>query len=122
MFHTLPLALRELQLGRNDSFENTSPKRRRRSPITSQRLLLPQRHPGSRWLFLVGLNFTSFLWVFVLLSLALVTWLRGWFFCVCVVGPGPFDGCEKILPHHILGSLQEFKMEALARGNTQVGS
>lgn len=37
-------------------------------------------------------------------------------------GPGQFgDGCEKILPHHILGSLQEFKMEALARGNTQVG-
>nr|XP_009941214.1 PREDICTED: MYCBP-associated protein [Opisthocomus hoazin] len=39
--------------------------------------------------------------------------------CICT-GPGPFDGCEKILPHHILGSLQEFKMEALARGNTQV--
>uniref|UniRef100_A0A663DW70 MYCBP associated protein n=1 Tax=Aquila chrysaetos chrysaetos TaxID=223781 RepID=A0A663DW70_AQUCH len=37
-------------------------------------------------------------------------------------GPGLFgDGCEEILPHHILGSLQEFKMEALARGNTQVG-
>uniref|UniRef100_A0A8B9SM03 MYCBP associated protein n=1 Tax=Anas platyrhynchos TaxID=8839 RepID=A0A8B9SM03_ANAPL len=36
-------------------------------------------------------------------------------------GPGQFgDGCEKILPHHILGSLQEFKMEALARGNTQL--
>ncbi|NXI55049.1 MYBPP protein, partial [Chloroceryle aenea] len=36
-------------------------------------------------------------------------------------GPGLFgDGCEKILPHHILGSLQEFKLEALARGNTQV--
>ncbi|XP_009472468.1 PREDICTED: MYCBP-associated protein-like, partial [Nipponia nippon] len=34
-------------------------------------------------------------------------------------GPGLFDGCEEILPHHILGSLQEFKMEALARGNTQ---
>uniref|UniRef100_A0A8B9NBD4 MYCBP associated protein n=1 Tax=Accipiter nisus TaxID=211598 RepID=A0A8B9NBD4_9AVES len=30
------------------------------------------------------------------------------------------DGCEEILPHHILGSLQEFKMEALARGNTQI--
>lgn len=44
------------------------------------------------------------------------------FLCVCVVGPGLFgDGCEEILPHHILGSLQEFKMEALARGNTQVG-
>ncbi|KFQ69756.1 MYCBP-associated protein, partial [Phaethon lepturus] len=35
-------------------------------------------------------------------------------------GPGLFDGCEEILPHHILGSLQEFKVEALARGNTQV--
>ncbi|NXK21661.1 MYBPP protein, partial [Arenaria interpres] len=36
-------------------------------------------------------------------------------------GPELFgDGCEKILPHHILGSLQEFKEEALARGNTQV--
>ncbi|KFQ83299.1 MYCBP-associated protein, partial [Phoenicopterus ruber ruber] len=35
-------------------------------------------------------------------------------------GPGLFDGCEEILPHHILGSLQEFKMEALARGNTQI--
>ncbi|NXU27088.1 MYBPP protein, partial [Thalassarche chlororhynchos] len=35
-------------------------------------------------------------------------------------GPGLFDGCEEILPHHILGSLQEFKMEALARGNTRV--
>ncbi|NWW91037.1 MYBPP protein, partial [Rhynochetos jubatus] len=35
-------------------------------------------------------------------------------------GPGPFDDCEKILPHHILGSLQEFRMEALARGNTQI--
>ncbi|XP_030361938.1 MYCBP-associated protein isoform X4 [Strigops habroptila] len=36
-------------------------------------------------------------------------------------GPGQFgDGCEKILPHHILGSLQEFKMEALARGNTRL--
>ncbi|NWI58572.1 MYBPP protein, partial [Calyptomena viridis] len=30
------------------------------------------------------------------------------------------DGCEEILPHHILGSLQEFKMEALARRNTQI--
>ncbi|KGL86125.1 MYCBP-associated protein, partial [Charadrius vociferus] len=37
-------------------------------------------------------------------------------------GPGQFgDDCKKILPHHILGSLQEFKEEALARGNTQVG-
>ncbi|XP_042658723.1 MYCBP-associated protein isoform X3 [Tyto alba] len=36
-------------------------------------------------------------------------------------GPGLFGyGCEEILPHHILGSLQEFKMEALARGNTQI--
>ncbi|KAM8992101.1 MYCBP-associated protein isoform 2-T2 [Ara ararauna] len=36
-------------------------------------------------------------------------------------GPGQFgDGCEKILPHHILGSLQEFRMEALARGNTRL--
>ncbi|NWZ27926.1 MYBPP protein, partial [Asarcornis scutulata] len=36
-------------------------------------------------------------------------------------GPGQFgDGCEEILPHHILGSLKEFKMEALARGNTQL--
>uniref|UniRef100_A0A8B9F3B1 MYCBP associated protein n=1 Tax=Amazona collaria TaxID=241587 RepID=A0A8B9F3B1_9PSIT len=36
-------------------------------------------------------------------------------------GPGRFgDGCEKILPHHILGGLQEFRMEALARGNTRV--
>uniref|UniRef100_A0A8C9GCQ9 MYCBP associated protein n=1 Tax=Pavo cristatus TaxID=9049 RepID=A0A8C9GCQ9_PAVCR len=30
------------------------------------------------------------------------------------------EGCEEILPHHVLGSLQELKMEALARGNTQV--
>ncbi|KAM6345269.1 MYCBP-associated protein [Alca torda] len=36
-------------------------------------------------------------------------------------GPELFgDGCEKILPHHILGSLKEFKEEALARGNTQL--
>ncbi|XP_074703267.1 MYCBP-associated protein isoform X2 [Strix aluco] len=36
-------------------------------------------------------------------------------------GPGlPGNGCEEILPHHILGSLQEFRMEALARGNTQI--
>ncbi|NXL41295.1 MYBPP protein, partial [Podilymbus podiceps] len=35
-------------------------------------------------------------------------------------GPGVFDGCKEILPHHILGSLQEFKMEALARGNAQI--
>lgn len=41
---------------------------------------------------------------------------------MCVVGPREFDdGSEEILPHHILGSLQEFKMEALARRNTQVG-
>ncbi|NXL34884.1 MYBPP protein, partial [Glaucidium brasilianum] len=30
------------------------------------------------------------------------------------------NGCEEILPHHILGSLQEFRKEALARGNTQI--
>ncbi|NXD28702.1 MYBPP protein, partial [Spelaeornis formosus] len=30
------------------------------------------------------------------------------------------DGCEEILPHHVLGSLQELRMEALARGNTQL--
>ncbi|NXT78791.1 MYBPP protein, partial [Zapornia atra] len=30
------------------------------------------------------------------------------------------DGSEKVLPHHILGSPQEFKMEALARGMTQL--
>ncbi|NWW72985.1 MYBPP protein, partial [Climacteris rufus] len=36
-------------------------------------------------------------------------------------GPRQFDdGCEEILPHHILGSLQEFRREALARGNTQI--
>ncbi|NWQ89703.1 MYBPP protein, partial [Burhinus bistriatus] len=36
-------------------------------------------------------------------------------------GPGLFgDDCEKTLPHHILGSLQGFKEEALARGNTQI--
>ncbi|KAM9258290.1 LOW QUALITY PROTEIN: MYCBP-associated protein [Cariama cristata] len=36
-------------------------------------------------------------------------------------GPGLCgDGFEEILPHHILGSLQEFKMGALARGNTQM--
>ncbi|XP_023794444.1 MYCBP-associated protein isoform X2 [Cyanistes caeruleus] len=36
-------------------------------------------------------------------------------------GPRQFDdGCEEILPHHILGSLQELKMEALARRNTQL--
>uniref|UniRef100_A0A8C9G4R1 MYCBP associated protein n=1 Tax=Pavo cristatus TaxID=9049 RepID=A0A8C9G4R1_PAVCR len=36
-------------------------------------------------------------------------------------GPALFsEGCEEILPHHVLGSLQELKMEALARGNTQV--
>lgn len=41
---------------------------------------------------------------------------------MCVVGPREFDdGSEEILPHHILGSLQELKMEALARRNTQVG-
>ncbi|XP_039358370.1 MYCBP-associated protein isoform X4 [Mauremys reevesii] len=37
-------------------------------------------------------------------------------------GPeGPFvDNCEQILPHSILGSLQEFKKEALARGNAEL--
>ncbi|RLV99277.1 hypothetical protein DV515_00009905 [Chloebia gouldiae] len=30
------------------------------------------------------------------------------------------DGCEEVLPHHILGSLQELRMEALARRNTQL--
>ncbi|NXH45218.1 MYBPP protein, partial [Dicaeum eximium] len=36
-------------------------------------------------------------------------------------GPRQFDdGCEEILPHHILGSLQELRMEALARKNTQL--
>ncbi|XP_065549958.1 MYCBP-associated protein isoform X2 [Lathamus discolor] len=36
-------------------------------------------------------------------------------------GAGRFgDGSGKILPHHILGSLQEFKMEALVRGNTRL--
>ncbi|XP_069728742.1 MYCBP-associated protein isoform X2 [Phaenicophaeus curvirostris] len=41
--------------------------------------------------------------------------------CMCVLAQGLFsDGCKEILPHHILGSLQEFKMEALARGNTQL--
>uniref|UniRef100_A0A8C3TB84 MYCBP associated protein n=1 Tax=Chelydra serpentina TaxID=8475 RepID=A0A8C3TB84_CHESE len=33
----------------------------------------------------------------------------------------PFvDNCEQILPHSILGSLQEFKREALARGNAEL--
>nr|XP_045013865.1 MYCBP-associated protein isoform X5 [Jaculus jaculus] len=31
-----------------------------------------------------------------------------------------FYGSEKILPHHILGTLQDFKRIALARGNTQL--
>lgn len=36
-------------------------------------------------------------------------------------GPGDiFHGSDQILPHHILGSLQDFKRIALARGNTQV--
>ncbi|KAL2297734.1 hypothetical protein Nmel_016297, partial [Mimus melanotis] len=35
--------------------------------------------------------------------------------------PRQFDaGSEEILPHHILGSLQELRMEALARKNTQL--
>ncbi|NXI17436.1 MYBPP protein, partial [Irena cyanogastra] len=42
--------------------------------------------------------------------------------CGPLIFPGPrqFDSCEEILPHHILGSLQELKVEALARRNTQV--
>ncbi|XP_058139979.1 MYCBP-associated protein isoform X2 [Dasypus novemcinctus] len=36
-------------------------------------------------------------------------------------GPGDsFDDSDQILPHHILGSLQDFKRIALARGNTQL--
>uniref|UniRef100_A0A2K5I5K1 MYCBP associated protein n=1 Tax=Colobus angolensis palliatus TaxID=336983 RepID=A0A2K5I5K1_COLAP len=36
-------------------------------------------------------------------------------------GPGDsFDGSDQILPHHILGSLQDFKRIALARGNTRL--
>ncbi|KAM9209804.1 MYCBP-associated protein [Dugong dugon] len=36
-------------------------------------------------------------------------------------GPGDsFDDSEQILPHHILGSLQDFKRIALARGNIQL--
>ncbi|NXN17820.1 MYBPP protein, partial [Indicator maculatus] len=36
-------------------------------------------------------------------------------------GQGLFgDGCQEILPHHILGNIQEFERKALARGNTQV--
>uniref|UniRef100_A0A8D2ALG7 MYCBP associated protein n=1 Tax=Sciurus vulgaris TaxID=55149 RepID=A0A8D2ALG7_SCIVU len=36
-------------------------------------------------------------------------------------GPGDhFDGSDQILPHHILGSLQDFKRIAVARGNTQL--
>ncbi|XP_039571755.1 MYCBP-associated protein isoform X2 [Passer montanus] len=43
------------------------------------------------------------------------------YFYMCVVVPRQFeDGCEEILPHHILGSLQELKMEALAKRNTQL--
>ncbi|NXO09969.1 MYBPP protein, partial [Oriolus oriolus] len=47
--------------------------------------------------------------------------------CKALGGPLTFsgrrrfrDGSEEILPHHILGSLQELKMEALARKNTRV--
>uniref|UniRef100_A0A5F9CGL2 MYCBP associated protein n=1 Tax=Oryctolagus cuniculus TaxID=9986 RepID=A0A5F9CGL2_RABIT len=37
-------------------------------------------------------------------------------------GPGnSFGSRDQILPHHILGSLQDFKRIAVARGNTQVG-
>ncbi|XP_054249752.1 MYCBP-associated protein [Indicator indicator] len=36
-------------------------------------------------------------------------------------GQGLFgDGCQEILPHHILGNIQEFERKASARGNTQV--
>uniref|UniRef100_A0A8C0WJD6 MYCBP-associated protein n=1 Tax=Castor canadensis TaxID=51338 RepID=A0A8C0WJD6_CASCN len=36
-------------------------------------------------------------------------------------GPGDnFDSSDQILPHHILGSLQDFKRIAVARGNTQL--
>uniref|UniRef100_A0A2K5EYG1 MYCBP associated protein n=1 Tax=Aotus nancymaae TaxID=37293 RepID=A0A2K5EYG1_AOTNA len=36
-------------------------------------------------------------------------------------GPGDtFNGSDQILPHHILGNLQDFKRIALARGNTQL--
>ncbi|KAM5212385.1 MYCBP-associated protein isoform 1-T2 [Hipposideros larvatus] len=36
-------------------------------------------------------------------------------------GPGDsFHGSDQILPHHILGSLQDFKRIAVARGNTQL--
>ncbi|XP_059234518.1 MYCBP-associated protein isoform X4 [Mustela nigripes] len=36
-------------------------------------------------------------------------------------GPGDsFHGCDQILPHHILGSLQDFKRIAIAQGNTQL--
>ncbi|XP_031790182.1 MYCBP-associated protein isoform X1 [Piliocolobus tephrosceles] len=38
-----------------------------------------------------------------------------------LMGPGDsFDGSDQILPHHILGSLQDFKRIALARGNTRL--
>lgn len=41
---------------------------------------------------------------------------------VVFVGPALFNGgCGQILPHHVLGSLQELQMEASARGNAQVG-
>lgn len=41
---------------------------------------------------------------------------------VVFVGPALFNGgCGQILPHHVLGSLQELRMEASARGNAQVG-
>ncbi|XP_021270571.1 MYCBP-associated protein isoform X2 [Numida meleagris] len=42
---------------------------------------------------------------------------------LCFSAGGPTlvgEGCEEILPHHVLGSLQEFRMEALARGNAQI--
>eukprot|EP00076_Gallus_gallus_P027619 XP_015150978.1 radical S-adenosyl methionine domain-containing protein 1, mitochondrial isoform X5 [Gallus gallus] len=40
---------------------------------------------------------------------------------VVFVGPALFNGgCRQILPHHVLGSLQELRMEASARGNAQI--
>ncbi|XP_069337315.1 MYCBP-associated protein isoform X1 [Eulemur rufifrons] len=38
-----------------------------------------------------------------------------------IAGPGDsFEGSDQILPHHILGSLHDFKRIAVARGNTQL--
>ncbi|XP_033618876.1 MYCBP-associated protein isoform X3 [Fukomys damarensis] len=44
-------------------------------------------------------------------------------FSVPLSPPGPgdsFNGPDQILPHHILGTLQDFKRIAVARGNTQL--